>query len=160
MPSHVQASGAREFIGLRRRCTGRGRTSVTRAGHHFKHAFKGRLTRADTDRRCTTLGRLARISIGGRAPFASLGDEAAQQRDGAAGTRPCLVHTDVGRLTRLTTVLRRSQSEQSRPDGIASLSPARTGLDQRADVKMAGSTVGRTVVPRGITSSSAGELRI
>ena len=96
----------------------------------------------------------------GRAPFASLGDEAAQQRDGAAGTGPCLVHTDVGRLTRLTTVLRRSQSEQSPPDGIASLSPARTGLDQRADVKMAGSTVGRTVVPRGITSSSAGELRI
>ena len=66
----------------------------------------------------------------GRAPFASLGDEAAQQRDGAAGTRSCLVHTDVGRLTRLTTVLRRSQSEQSPPDGIASLSPARTGLDQ------------------------------
>jgi hypothetical protein len=43
-------------------------------------------------------------------------------RGRSAGTRPCLVHTDVGRLTRLTTVLRRSQSEQSPPDGIASLS--------------------------------------
>ncbi len=47
---------------------------------------------------------------------------------------------------RLTTFLGPSQSEQTPPDGNASLSPARTGLDQRADVKMAGSTVGRTVV--------------
>jgi hypothetical protein len=71
-----------------------------------------------------------------------------------------LVHTDVGRLTRFATVLRRRQSQQSPPDGFASLSPARSGLDQRADVKKAGSTVGRTMVPRGITSPSAGDLRI
>jgi hypothetical protein len=32
----------------------RGRTCHhTGAAHYFKHAFKGRLTRADTDRRCT-----------------------------------------------------------------------------------------------------------
>ena len=74
----------------------------------------------------------------------------------------CLINTEAceGSTARLTNVFGRSQSEQTPPDGIASLSPARTGLDQRADVKMAGSTVGRTVVPRGITSSSAGELRI
>jgi hypothetical protein len=72
----------------------------------------------------------------------------------------CLSNTERRLTARLTTVVGRSQSEQTPPDGIASLSPARTGLDQRADVKMAGSTVGRTVVPRGITSSSASELRI
>ena len=74
----------------------------------------------------------------------------------------CLIRTERRLTARLTTVLRRSQSEQTPPDGNASLSVARAGLDQRADVKMAGSTVGRTVVggPRGITSSSAGELRI
>jgi hypothetical protein len=70
-------------------------------------------------------------------------------------------HPGMCRLAaRLTTFLGPSQSEQTPPDGNASLSPARTGLDQRADVKIAGSTVGRTAVPRGITSSSAGELRI
>ena len=131
---------------------------------------------------------------GGRAPFSSLGDEAAQPRDwaqpehalawsalrgehgavhlpqdwarklrnrGMASPESRYPHPGMCRLAaRLTTFLGPSQSEQTPPDGNASLSPARTGLDQRADVKMAGSTVGRTVVPRGITSSSAGELRI
>ncbi len=38
----------------------------TGASHHFKRAFKGRMTRADSDRWCTTPGRLAR-EAGGRA---------------------------------------------------------------------------------------------
>ena len=41
-----------------------------------------------------------------------------------------LVHTERRLTARLTTVVGRSQSEQTPPDGIASLSPARTGLDQ------------------------------
>ena len=48
---------------LRRRGTGRGRACRhTRAAHHFKRAFRGRMTRAD--RRCTTPGRLAREAKG------------------------------------------------------------------------------------------------
>ena len=43
--------------------------AVTRAAHHFKQAFKGRMTRVDIDRRCTTPGRLARETGG---PFAKL----------------------------------------------------------------------------------------
>ena len=93
--------------------------------------FKGRMTRVDIDRRCTTPGRRAR-EVGGRAPFSSLGEEAAQQRDGAAGTPLPDPHRRMCRLTaaRLTNVFGRSQSVQTPPDGIASLSPARTGLDQ------------------------------
>jgi hypothetical protein len=41
-----------------------------------------------------------------------------------------LVHTERRLTARLTTVVGRSQSEQTPPDGIASISPARTGLDQ------------------------------
>ena len=43
---------------------------------------------------------------------------------------PWLVHTERRLTARLTTVVGRSQSEQTSPDRIASLSPARTGLDQ------------------------------
>jgi hypothetical protein len=44
----------------------------------------------------------------------------------------CLINTEAceGSTTWLMTVLGRSQSEQMSPDGIASLSPARAGLDQ------------------------------
>ena len=47
--------------------------------------FKGRATRADNDRWCTTPVAL-RGEVGGRAPFSSLGEEGTQQRDSAAGT--------------------------------------------------------------------------
>jgi hypothetical protein len=43
------------------------------------------MSRADHDEWCTTPRRLAREE-GGRAPFSSLGWQAAQQRDSAAGT--------------------------------------------------------------------------
>jgi hypothetical protein len=59
------------------RGTARGRTCRhPRAAHHFKRAFKGRATCADSDRWCTTPGRRAR-EVGDRAPSASLGEEAA-----------------------------------------------------------------------------------
>jgi hypothetical protein len=48
-------------------------------------AFKRRLTQADNQRWCTTLGCLARISIGGRAPVPSLDEKAVQHRDGGTG---------------------------------------------------------------------------
>jgi hypothetical protein len=41
-----------------------------------------------------------------------------------------LIYTERRLTARLTTVVGRSQSEQTPPDGIASISPARTGLDQ------------------------------
>src|ERR1019366_2561596 len=34
--------------------------AVTRAGHHFKQALRGGMTRGDSNRRCTTPGCLAR----------------------------------------------------------------------------------------------------
>jgi hypothetical protein len=65
-----------------------------------RRAFKGRMTRVDIDRRCTTPGRRAR-EVGGRAPFSSLGEEAAQQRDGAAGTPLPDQHRGMRRLYNL-----------------------------------------------------------
>ena len=66
--------------------------------------FKGRMSRADNDEWCTTPGRLAREE-GGRAPFSSLGEEATQQRDGAAGTPLSHPHAGIPRLEALLTVV-------------------------------------------------------
>src|ERR1039458_9264009 len=74
-------------------------------------------------------GRRARSKQGGRAPSSSLGEETTQQRDGQLKSRR-LIYTERRLTARLTTVVGRSQSEQTPPDGIANLSPARTGLDQ------------------------------
>ena len=70
--------------------------------------------------------------MGGRAPSSSLGEEAAQQGDGAAGIPLPDPHRRMCRLTaaRLTNVFGRSRSEQTSPDGVASLSVAFAGLDQ------------------------------
>ena len=77
--------------------------------------------------------RLAR-EAGGRAPSSSLGEETTQQRDGQLKSRR-LIYTERRLTARLTTVVGRSQSEQTPPDGIASISPARTGLDQGVTTK-------------------------
>ena len=58
-----------------------------------------------------------------------MGEETTQQRDGQLKSRR-LIYTERRLTARLTTVVGRSQSEQTPPDGIASISPARTGLDQ------------------------------
>ena len=73
-----------------------------------------------------------RGEVGGRAPSSSLGEEAAQQGDGAAGIPLPDPHRRMCRLTaaRLTNVFGRSRSEQTSPDGVASLSVAFAGLDQ------------------------------
>jgi hypothetical protein len=55
---------------------------------------------------------------GGPCTFSSLGEEAAQQRDGQLKSSR-LIYTERRLTARLTTVLGRSQSEQSPPDGIA-----------------------------------------
>ncbi len=56
-----------------------------RSQHPSWQAFECRATRADADNWCTTPVAL-RGKPGSRAPSSSLGEEAAQQRDGAAGT--------------------------------------------------------------------------
>ena len=63
-----------------------------------------------------------------------MGEETTQQRDGQLKSRR-LIYTERRLTVRLTTVVGRSQSEQTPPDGIASISPARTGLDQGVTTK-------------------------
>ena len=69
--SHREVGGQaarQQATGLRRRGTGRGRSSRhAGASHHFKRALRGGMTRGDSNRRCTTPGCL-RGEVGGRAP--------------------------------------------------------------------------------------------
>ena len=78
------------------------------------------------DKWCTTPGCLARLSIEGRAPFSSLGEEATQQMDGGAGS--AVVRSTPGRAqahSPAEVVPRQSRSVS--PDDISGLGPACAG---------------------------------
>ena len=60
----------------------------TGASHHFKRAFKGRMTRADSDRWCTTPGRLAR-EAGGRGRSSSWSRHSRRHHRASLARRAC-----------------------------------------------------------------------